>query len=299
LSHWGLKKKGIEPLYPDEWNTVLDALDQLFTSSEDAVKKEDLLSLPSDIIPDADAQRNLGSQDKAWNTVNAHTGNFLDSLFVQGKPVLKDGDPITVADLGDSAVSKITQAVNNASVAVGNVSDVVTGKVSQAIDNTTAAQRIGSIWDKWSRVYIDPNGYIGVVVEGGGAGGTVTGTVTVGDLGDDAVAKVAQAIDGSDVARIWSKVGLQRFDPRGYVKTSRRSRFERTDEVVGAVELEGAVPLNAGFDDYGDYLYIDPNSVAAFKNLDIESEVRVDGKLIAKAIALGGKLIVNGVVEID
>jgi len=167
VSHWGLKKKGIEPLYPDEWNTVLDALDQLFTSSEDAVKKEDLLSLPSDIIPDADAQRNLGSQSKAWLSVNAHNGNFIDTLTVQGKPVLKDGDPITVSDLGDNATSKITQAVNNASVTVGNISDTAAAKVTGAVNNSVATQYLGDLRGRVLQFRLDDSGNIGVsVVEG-------------------------------------------------------------------------------------------------------------------------------------
>jgi len=283
MSHWGLRKKGIEPLYPDEWNTVLDALDQLWGTGESSVKYYDLQALGYDIIPDADAKRSLGAQGRAWLDIYGYYGFFNANVFVQGKPVIKDGDPITISDLGDSAVSKITQAVSSGT--------------------SVATQYLGKIWDKWSRVSIDQYGNIGVVVAGGGAGGPVTGTVTVGDLGDSAVAKVTGAVNNatvtSDASRIRGKVELQRLDPRGYVKTSRRARFERSDEVVGAVELEGSVPLNAGFPDVGDYLYIDPNSVAAFKNLDVESEVRVDGKLIAKAIAVGGKLIVNGAVELD
>jgi len=167
VSHWGLRKKGIEPLYPDEWNTVLDALDQLFDATEDSVKKEDLQALPSDIIPDADAQRNLGSQDKAWLSVNAHSGNFIDSLTVQGKPVLKDGDPITVSDLGDNATSKITQAVNNASVTVGNISDTATAKVTSAVNNSVVAQYLGDLRGRVLQFRLDDSGNIGVsVVEG-------------------------------------------------------------------------------------------------------------------------------------
>ena len=45
--------------------------------------------------------------------------------------------------------------------------------------------------------------------------------------------------------------------------------------------------------------FISSGSEAAFKNLTIDGEVRVDGKLIAKSIVVNGVLKANGVVELD
>ena len=55
-----------------------------------------------------------GEQDISVRKVTARAGEFSESLTVQGKAVLKDGDPIYIADLYDAAVGKITAAVNAA-----------------------------------------------------------------------------------------------------------------------------------------------------------------------------------------
>ena len=79
---------------------MVDALDILYNYVSNlelnAVTKQDLLSLDSDIIPDQDNIRDLGDPNRAWKDVYAHYGYFNDNLFVQGKQVLKDGDPVQV-----------------------------------------------------------------------------------------------------------------------------------------------------------------------------------------------------------
>ncbi|MEM4500559.1 MAG: hypothetical protein QW512_00315 [Thermofilaceae archaeon] len=37
MSHWGLRYKGTEPLTPTDWNTVVDALDELNRRSPDKI----------------------------------------------------------------------------------------------------------------------------------------------------------------------------------------------------------------------------------------------------------------------
>jgi len=107
MSWIGLRHKGVEPLFPDEWNAVVDALDILYKYTEQRVTKEDLLNLYSDIIPAQDDTFDLGSSTRAWKDVYAHYGYFLDDAFVQGKRVLKDGDPVRVYEFIEYAKQDI------------------------------------------------------------------------------------------------------------------------------------------------------------------------------------------------
>jgi len=66
-----------------------------------------------DLVPIQDLLLNLGIPLKRFKELWAGYGYFSYDLFVQGMRVIKDGDPITVDDLGSSAVTKITTAVDN------------------------------------------------------------------------------------------------------------------------------------------------------------------------------------------
>ena len=48
------------------------------------------------MAPSQDNRYNLGEQDRAWRAVYAHYGYFNTDAYVQGRRVLKDGDPVTV-----------------------------------------------------------------------------------------------------------------------------------------------------------------------------------------------------------
>jgi len=54
-----------------------------------------------------------GQQDIYVNEIYGRSGHFSDQLLVQGKPVIKDGDPISIYQLYDAAKSQITQAIND------------------------------------------------------------------------------------------------------------------------------------------------------------------------------------------
>ncbi|MEM4596667.1 MAG: hypothetical protein QXG54_05145 [Desulfurococcaceae archaeon] len=112
------KGRPMQRLTSSLWNSLMDALNALDSGVRDEllkrVKYEDLGSLPYDVVPDQDNARSLGKEDVRWSSVYAYSGDFTDSLTVQGKPVIKDGDPITVSDLGSDAVAKIVQAVESA-----------------------------------------------------------------------------------------------------------------------------------------------------------------------------------------
>ena len=128
MSWLGLRHKGVEFLYPEEWNLVVDGLDILYAYTselkETTVKFEDLPKLPSDVAPDQDNARELGYEDKAWKDIYAHYGYFIDDAYIQGKRVLKDGDPINIADIYPEARQKITQAID-ASTLLGYIKEDV------------------------------------------------------------------------------------------------------------------------------------------------------------------------------
>lgn len=100
------------------WNNLMSELNALESRSQEEIEKrvryEDLSALAYSIVPDQDSERDLGSEASRWRRIYAYSGDFLDTLTVQGKSVLKDGDPITVSDIGDTVKDKITQAIESA-----------------------------------------------------------------------------------------------------------------------------------------------------------------------------------------
>jgi hypothetical protein len=55
-----------------------------------------------------------GTKNISINELLANYGYINWNLFVQGKPVIKDGDPISLYDISDYAQSKITTAIASA-----------------------------------------------------------------------------------------------------------------------------------------------------------------------------------------
>jgi len=96
MSWLGLRHKGVEVLYPDEWNRVVDGLDLLKQYVDEKVGVVDLENLSSDIKPSADNKYTLGDNEREWKAIYAHYGYFSDNAYVNGRRVLKDGDPVTV-----------------------------------------------------------------------------------------------------------------------------------------------------------------------------------------------------------
>jgi len=87
-----------------------------------------------------------GIQDVNVNKVTAKTGEFTESLTLQGKAVLKDGDPIHIASFFDEAKDQITQAID-----ASKISDILTKQ-------DTAIDRLTSIRDKLSQISVDGDG---------------------------------------------------------------------------------------------------------------------------------------------
>ena len=67
-----------------------------------------------DVIPDADLRYRLGADNKRLKEIHVGDGFFTYSLSVQGKSVLKDGDPVYIADFYYYAKISISEAVKEA-----------------------------------------------------------------------------------------------------------------------------------------------------------------------------------------
>jgi len=116
-----------------------------------------------------------GDPDTPFCEFYGYYGYFFNNVFVQGKPVIKDGDPISIYDIFQPAQQKITQSIDNSLLAqytskissiasnltfdeaknlmvalgkpvnVYDISDYVKTKISQSIDQTATAQNISTI----------------------------------------------------------------------------------------------------------------------------------------------------------
>jgi len=108
VSWKGIRKKGTEILTSREWNLSVDALDELYG----------MLTAGTSTISVDTVNAREGNFSESVNTavVNAATGNFDEAVFVQGKPVVKDGDPVQIYQFYDIAVAQITKAVDEAKV---------------------------------------------------------------------------------------------------------------------------------------------------------------------------------------
>ena len=69
-----------------------------------------------DLKPQQDLVINLGEPDLRFREVHAGYGYFTYEVFVAGKRVLKDGDPICISDIYPEAQEKITTAIDQAKV---------------------------------------------------------------------------------------------------------------------------------------------------------------------------------------
>ena len=69
-----------------------------------------------DLIPIADLLLNLGIPLKRIKEIHAGYVYASGNMWIDGHVVIKDGDPVSVSDLGADAQDKIRQAVNSAYV---------------------------------------------------------------------------------------------------------------------------------------------------------------------------------------
>jgi len=141
VSWKGLRHKGVERLTSREWNTVIDCLDELY------------------------GYVTSGQQDINVNKVSAKTGEFSETLTVQGKTVLKDGDPIHIASFFDEAKSQITQAIDSSKVSdILSKQDSIIDKLTSIINVVEVLKHVRGTPSKDLDNYVlDPGGIVEVV----------------------------------------------------------------------------------------------------------------------------------------
>lgn len=136
MSWRGLRYKGTERLTSREWNAVVDALNDLYGS------------LTS------------GLQDIYVDEVYGRAGYFSEQVLVQGRPVIKDGDPISIYQFHDIAKQQITEAIDKSTLLSRAVETVeVYAPKLATIEEYTRETR-----DVLVKVKIDEYGNVGVKI---------------------------------------------------------------------------------------------------------------------------------------
>ncbi len=99
-----------------------------------------------------------GDPDAPFQTVYGYYGFFDQALYVQGKPVIKDGDPVSIYDLFDYARDKVTKAVD-ASLLTSYTRDVRDRVVAISLDMYgNVGIRIATPIDAYGRVSVSAPG---------------------------------------------------------------------------------------------------------------------------------------------
>ncbi len=148
------------------------------------VPKQRITSLWANTLVDAiELAYNLGRRgdpDAPFSLFYGNSGFFSQSLFVQGRPVIKDGDPISIYDIFSYAQSKITSAIDSAKVTSladlvriytqgsRDILDLLYAKapspadVRSSIDSSLTAQYILDVRNKIIGLNINQYGYVGI-----------------------------------------------------------------------------------------------------------------------------------------
>ncbi|MEM2678645.1 MAG: hypothetical protein QXU62_08375 [Thermofilaceae archaeon] len=83
-----------------------------------------------------------GQRDITANSVNAVYGSFSEQVLVKGRPVIKDGDPVTIYDIYDAAKSRI----------------------KEAIDESQSTLYLSLLYGKFNGMFMDAYGRVGVAI---------------------------------------------------------------------------------------------------------------------------------------
>lgn len=136
MSWKGLRYKGTEILRSTEWNLAVAALDELY------------------------GWLTSGTRDIYVDELFARTGYFEERIISEGRPVILDGDPITVYQLGDIAVNQITNAIDRSSY-LARISENLE-QANRELDLITQYTRDSR--DVLVRLRVDEYGNIGVKI---------------------------------------------------------------------------------------------------------------------------------------
>jgi len=111
-----LKIRPLTRLTSTLWNTLVDTLSELYGWLTD------------------------GTEDINVDEVYGRGGYFSEQVYVQGKPVIKDGDPISIYQFFEVAKSQITDAIDKSSLLSKTASDLdqIYGKLPSKNDVTDA-----------------------------------------------------------------------------------------------------------------------------------------------------------------
>jgi hypothetical protein len=146
MSWRGLRYKGTERLLSREWNAVIDSLNDLYGWLTD------------------------GTKDINVNEVYGRTAHFRERIDCEGRPVILDGDPISIYQFYDLAKSQITEAIDKSSLLSRAVSDLdqIYGKlpskedITKSIDSALVTQYTKESRDVLVRLSINEYGNVGV-----------------------------------------------------------------------------------------------------------------------------------------
>jgi len=143
-------------------NSVVDALNQLYGNFEEVYRR--------------------GTAEDPWELFYGFYGFFEDNVFVQGKPVIKDGDPINLYDIFEPAKDKITQAIDSSKVPTATDVRDLYGAVAkegtqllikkvledlyglQSYTQPSIREDVERIKDRILRINMDNYGNIGVII---------------------------------------------------------------------------------------------------------------------------------------
>jgi len=109
MSWIGLEKPQTGRVIRTNWGVkVVEALDILH--DDHAVDYSG--SIHRDLAPDEDLLYSIGKPNARVREVHSGYGYFSYEIFIRGKRVIKDEDPINIADIFDTAVEKIRTAID-------------------------------------------------------------------------------------------------------------------------------------------------------------------------------------------
>jgi len=142
MSWRGLRHKGTERLLSREWNAVVDSLNDLY------------------------GFLTSGQQDINVREIYAHSGTFNTRINCEGRPVILDGDPISISQFYDLAVQQMAEAIDRS--AVKGVLDGIYGKlpsktdITGAVDSASVTGYAREMRDVLVKVKMDEYGNVGV-----------------------------------------------------------------------------------------------------------------------------------------